>query len=238
MIRFTQRFTASALVLLIVGVSSAHAQPNTSAIKTSTLTLEANAKAKVSNDEMVVTLAAERDGNDLAALNQGVLQALNAAIDEAKKAKGVQAKMGSLYTGQNWTSQGRPSGWKVRGEVMLTSQNLPELGRLAGELSQKLMLAGIGFRLSDATRIATEKRLLNEAAAAFREKAKDASSALGFGSFVIRDVQLSNSNQGYARPQPMQRMRAEASMASAPAVPTESGESEVMVQFSGSIELK
>jgi predicted secreted protein len=201
-----------------------------------TLTLEASAKTQVNNDEMVVMLAIERDGNDLAALNQAVLQALNSGLDEAKKVAQVKARLGSVSTNPNWNAQGRPSGWKVRGEIILTSGNLAGLGKLAGDLSQRLQLGSIQFRLSDEARNMAEKKLLLEAANAFRARSKEAATALGFNSYTIKDLNLNNGYNVTVRPMAMARGKME-TMSSAP-VPTESGESEVQVTFNGSIDLK
>jgi predicted secreted protein len=232
------RSTLIAVLFTVVCLPLTSIAQGTAPSSSPTLRLEASARAQVNNDEMVVTLAAERDGTDIGALNQAVLQALNTALEEARKASRVQARMGNVFTNQNFNAQGRPSGWKVRGEVTLTSQNLPELGRLAGELSQRLQLAGVGFRLADETRSAAEKRLINEAATAFRNKARDASAALGFSGYAFKDVVLNTSGRGGPRPEPMMRAMAADTMRAAAPVPTESGESEVVVSFSGSIDLK
>ena len=47
------------------------------------LALDAQARAAVANDEMVVVLAVERDGAQVGPLNDAVLSQLNAAIAEA-----------------------------------------------------------------------------------------------------------------------------------------------------------
>jgi predicted secreted protein len=206
-----------------------------------TLTLEAQAKSLVANDEMQVIFAVERDGNDLSAMNQTVLQALAAAISDAKKVEGVRARMGTVQTNPNWTAQGKPNGWRVRGEVSLSlqnsSQNFASLGNLAGQLAQRLQLSGINFKLSDDARTAAEKQLIKNAAGAFRAKAQDAASALGYKSFDIKEVNLNNGNNVIIRQAPMMKAMRSDSMSAAP-VPSEGGDSEVTVTFSGTVNLK
>jgi predicted secreted protein len=201
-----------------------------------TLTLEASAKAQVNNDEMVVMMAFERDGNDLASINQTVLQALNSGLEEAKKVAQVKARLGNVSTNPNWNAQGRPNGWRVRGEIILTSGNLAGLGKLAGDLSQRLQLGSIQFRLSEETRNQAEKKLIVEAANAFRIRAKEAATALGFNGYAIKDLNLNNGYNVTVRPMAMARGKMD-TMSSAP-VPTDSGDSEVQVTFNGSIDLK
>jgi predicted secreted protein len=204
-----------------------------------TLSLDAQSRAQIANDEMVVSLVVERDGQDLAAINQQVLQTLNGAMAEAQRVNGVKARLGSIYTQPNWTPQGRQSGWKVRGEAVLTSRDVPALGGLAGNLAQRMQIGGVQFRLSDEARTQAEPTLIRSAAAAFRAKALEASTALGFKTFEIKDVNLNNAGQTVVRPMPRQMsMRsAEASVAAAP-MPTEAGESEVVVTVGGTVELK
>jgi predicted secreted protein len=206
-----------------------------------TLTLEAQAKSLVANDEMQVVFAIERDGSDLNAMNQTVLQGLAAAIADAKKVDGIRARMGTVQTNPNWTAQGKPNGWKVRGEVSLSlqnsAQNFASLGNLAGQLAQKLQLSAVNFKLSDEARTAAEKQLIKNAAAAFRSKAQDAASALGYKSFDIKEVNLNNGNNIIIRQAPMMKAMRSDSMSSAP-VPSEGGDSEVTVTFAGTVNLK
>jgi predicted secreted protein len=231
------------IILLLgtgVGINNANAQPATKD-GPPTLTLDAQAKSLVANDEMQVIFAVERDGNDLSSMNQTVLQALAAAISDAKKVEGVRARMGTVQTNPNWTPQGKPNGWRVRGEVSLSlqnsSQNFASLGNLAGQLAQKLQLSGINFKLSDDARTAAEKQLIKNAAGAFRAKAQDAASALGYKSFDIKDVNLNNGNNIIIRQAPMMKAMRSDSMSAAP-VPSEGGDSEVTVTFSGTVILK
>ena len=236
----------SVVVAQLIGLSlwlglsliSSAALAQTVAKEGPTLELEAQSRLQVPNDEMQVLFAIERDGTDLAAMNQAVLQSLNSAIADAKKVDGVKARMGSVYTNPNWTAQGKTNGWKVRGEISLQSKNFSALGNLVGQLSQRLQMSGVQFRLSDDTRVAAEKDLIKSSAASFRAKAQEAAVALGFKSFEIKAVNLNGSGNTVVRPVPMMKaMRSEAMSASAP-MPAEGGESEVIVSFSGSVYLK
>jgi predicted secreted protein len=207
---------------------SSHAQSKDASLPT--LTLDAQSKAVVANDEMQVAFAFEREGTDLGAMNQAVLQALSSAIADAKKVEGVKARMGSVQT--------NPSGGKVRGEVSFTSQNFTALGNLSGQLSQKLQFSGVSFKLSDEAKTTAERQLIRSAANAFRGKAQEAAVALGFKAFEMKDINLNNAGNTIVRPvQMMRAMRSDSMSASAP-VPAEGGESEVIVTFSGTVNLK
>jgi predicted secreted protein len=151
-----------AVLLSLLLPTLAFAQP--------TLNLNADARSQVPNDEMVVTLSVHREGVDAATLTDGVLSALNAAVKEAKAVPGIQTRLGSVWTNPAF-DQNKKIGWEVSGELVLTSSNMKELSVLTGNLTQKLQLSGVSFRLSAQKREAEEARLLKEAAANFQQKA-------------------------------------------------------------------
>lgn len=199
-----------------------------------TLQLHASARADVPNDEMVVTLAAERRGAEVGPLNREVLAQLNAAIRDAKATPKVDARLGGIYTQPDW-ADGKQRGWQVRGEVVLESADMEALSVLAGRLARSLQLAGVHFRVSAARRTDEENALLRQAAQHFRSKAEAAAKAFGFTDYTLRDLVL-QPRDPMPPVQPMMNARtASAEMAS---VPAEGGRSEVWVTVSGTVELK
>ncbi len=201
------------------------------------LALDAQARAAVANDEMVVVLAVERDGAQVGALNDAVLSQLNAAIAEARGVEGVKARLGSVYTQPNYTREGKTQGWRVRGEIVLESTRMAALAQLGARLGERMQLAGVQFRLSSERRQAEEKRLIAEAARAFRARAADAAAAFGFAGYELKELAL-RSGGNVPGPRPMAAMaRGGADVAAAP-LPTEGGDSDVVVGVSGSVELK
>jgi predicted secreted protein len=222
---------AASLVLGLMGAEPVAAAP--------TLQLDAMASATIANDEMVVVLAVDRDGQQLAPINEAVVSQLNTAIAEARRVEGVRARLGSLSTFPNVTREGKPNGWRVRGEVVLESRMLQQLSQLTGRLSEKMQLSSVTFRLSSERRRIEEDRLLSEAAKSFQTKATQAATAFGFKSYQIRDLSLRPGGNFQPRPVYMGRSAEAMPMAaSAPTpVPTDGGESEVVVSVSGTVDL-
>lgn len=220
----------AALTAALWSASTAHAGP--------VLALEAQARAAVANDEMVVVLAVERDGPQVGVLNDAVLAQLNAAVAEAKAVEGVKARLGSLWTQPNYNREGRAQGWRVRGEIVLESTRMAVLAALSARLGERMQLAGVQFRLSAERRQVEEKRLIAEAARAFRSRAADAAAAFGFAGYDLKELALRSAG-GAPGPRPMMAAMAQgaAAVASAP-LPTEGGDSDVIVNVSGSVELK
>ena len=116
---------------------------------------------------------------------------------------------------------------------------LQQLSQLTGRLSEKLQLASVAFRLSSERRRIEEDRLLSEAAKSFQDKATQAATAFGFKSYQIRDLSLRPGGNFQPRPVYMGRSAEAMPMAASapPPVPTDGGESEVVVSVSGTVDL-
>lgn len=201
-----------------------------------TLTLDASARASVPNDEMVVTLAVERDGPQPGPLNESVVAQLNAALADARAVEGVRARLGQVWTQPNVGRDGRPAGWRVRGEVVLESTRLQAVAQLGGRLAERMQLAGVSFRLSAERRRAEEQRLVAEAVQAFRTRAAEAARAFGFAGYELKEVALRSG--GAPGPRPMAMARGQAEVAASAPLPTDAGDSDVVVGVSGSVELR
>ena len=221
--------TISFMALTALGAAGlAHAGP--------TVQLEAGASSELPNDQMVVQLVVERSGPAAEKLNEEVLNALNLAIAKAKTVDGVKVRLGSVTTQPEWGPQGKRTGWRVRGAMVLEGKDLRATGALAGELSADLQIAGVSFKLTEEARTREESRLLKEAADAFNQRARETAAAFGFGGFEIRNLNINHAAPNPPRPMQME-MRA-ATMASAPQVPTDGGDATVTLTISGSVEFK
>jgi len=240
---------ALSLIFATTAASAAHVAPSVNpgqphfagqpAIQAEpTVTLSAYASTKVPSDEMVVSLQVDREGTNLGALNQAVLSELQSALSQAKSVSGVRARLGNVRTHQTYSPQGKAIGWRVYGEVVLDSKKLKELGDLTGHLSQKLQLSSVAFRLSDEKKLELEQSLLTNAAQAFQAKAKASAKALGFETFRIKEVSVSQGMEGGRPVMPMVADSMVMRKAVAASVPTEAGESEVSVTLSGSVTLR
>jgi predicted secreted protein len=204
-----------------------------------TLSLDAQARSTVPRDEMVLTLAVEREGPEAGPLNEAVLSQLNRTLAEARAVEGVSGRLGSVWTMPvHAPGATRPSGWRVRGEVVLESARMQTLAQLGGRLGERMLLTGVHFRLSAARRQAEERRLLGEAARAFRERAAEAASAFGYPRYALQALSLHSGGEAGPRPVPVPaRARAGVAAAAEP-LPTDAGDAEVVVGVSGTILLE
>lgn len=203
-------------------------------VSATALNLETQASAKVANDEMTVSFTAVRTGPSVAPLNEAVLSTLNDAVRTAKSVAGVKVRLGGVTTNPDWRD-GKPAGWQVRGELVLSSGDIKALSELSGQLGEKLQISGVVFGLSQETRLAQENRLLDEAATRFRARSAAAVKAFGYQRYEIEELAL---NQPMPLRPTMQSMEMRGiSVASASPLPAEGGESEVVVSVSGRIRM-
>lgn len=204
------------------------------------VSLSADARSTVANDEMVVMMSIDRDGPQVAPLNEAVLKELNAAIAQARAKPSVKAKLAGVYTNPVYSNQGKPTGYRVNGRIELVSGDFPVLSALAGDLAQRLSFSGVSFRLTPQRRAQEEQALIKAAAEAFRAKAQGVAQAFDFKSYEIRALALGGEHNvpPVPRMQAMAMASAEGARSKSVPVPDEGGESEVVVTVSGKVELR
>lgn len=204
------------------------------------MSLDAQARSMVDNDLMTVVMTVEVEGPKVQDLSQKALAAMQKATARAKEKPGIEVHVGSVNTFPVYGPKGKTSNWHVRGDVTLSGTSTAALGLLASELTNDMQITSVNFSLSRAKRDSEEGKLIVEAANAFKHKAQAMATALGFKSYVIKMVGLSQDPGNVTQPpQPMMMgMRAGGSEAAAVPVPTEGGKTEVVLNLNGSVELK
>ncbi|XQM35066.1 DUF541 domain-containing protein [Cupriavidus sp. H19C3] len=200
------------------------------------LSLNAQAMTEVPTDVVQVTLAAEQEGAEPAAISSALSSRTAAVLAQAKRVSGVEAQSGGFTIHPNTDRNGRISTWRGRSEVVLKSRDFAAVSKLAGDLASQMQVQGIAFSLSREAREAAERKLADEAVASFREKAQQTTRLFGYGSYTIREVSLNES--GGVMP-PMPRMYAAKAMSADAAVPVpvEGGKAQVTVSVNGSVQM-
>jgi predicted secreted protein len=205
------------------------------------VSLAAAASVQVPQDWLTLVLATTREGNDAAALQAQLKQALDAALAEARRAAaGVAPQALELQTGgfslsPRYGRDGRMSGWSGRAELLLQGRDTAAIAQLAGRI-QTLTVASTGFSLSREAREKVESQVAAEAIARFRARADEIGKAFGFNNWALREVNVQTDTP---MGQPMPRLRVASAMA-APAdesLPVEAGKATVSVTVTGSITL-
>jgi predicted secreted protein len=197
------------------------------------VSLSASAQMEVPNDRLRADLSAQFEGEDAARLAAEVNRAVDWALGQAREEKAVEVKTLDYRTHPLYRQQ-TLSGWRVRQGIRLTSTDATALSHLVGRLQKRLAVDAVAYELSPEARSEAENQLIQQAIAAFQDRARRISG--GFGREQYRLVQVDIQSGGQV-PQPMFRasVAMEADMATAPRI--EAGSQTVQVTVSGTIEL-
>jgi predicted secreted protein len=218
----------------LLGLIAAHAHAQTVIESAPTpvpvVTITASATSNVANDRMHAFLRAEADNADAAAAASDVNGRMGRALARTRAVTGVEASTAG-YSSYQVTEPNRPQRWRVSQTLVLESGDFAALSALVSKLQSTdgLVLSGLNFTVSTATRRAAEDSLTQRAIQNWQQRAQLAAAAFGTGGW--RTGRVSVQTNDYARPQPMFRT-AGVSAASAP-VAVEGGMSDVTVTVSG-----
>jgi len=197
--------------------------------------LQAQQSESVSNDTMHVTLntyAEMKNASKLAARINGDMEW---ALALAKQDPAIKVRTGGYQT---WpvTRKDVTSTWRGSQDLILESLDTERLSELTGKLQAKLQVKSMNFTVSDEKRRGVENRLIDAALDAYKARADIVASNLSAKGYRIVDINVSAAGQ---RPPVMYQARvATLAMDSSEAVATESGESDVQVTVSGTVELR
>ncbi len=193
-------------------------------------------QANVPNDLGRATAYAEMSGPDAAEVARRVKAAIAEAIAAAKAQPGVTVKSGNTHTSPIYGKNNRAiESWRMRAEVVLESRDAAALSATVGKLQAGgLAVGGLGFFPAQETRSKAEGDATLEAIDAFRMQAERIATAMK-KPYRIRQMSV-NAGSHFAPPYPVARGAMLMSAEAAP-MPVEAGESKVVVNVGGQIEL-
>ncbi|VWX63059.1 conserved exported hypothetical protein [Burkholderiales bacterium 8X] len=203
------------------------------------LQLSSSGTVEVQQDLLSMTLATTREGTDAAAVQNQLKTALDAALAEARKSAQpgqIDVRTGNFNLSPRYTRDGKISGWQGSTELILEGRDFPGITRTAARVST-LTVGNIGFGLSREERARVEVDAQDQAIGNFKKKAEELAKAFGFGGYTLREVSVNASQGGPVRPRAM-AMEASAKSYSSEPVPVEAGKTTVVVNVSGSVQLK
>lgn len=232
-IRRAARVRLAAALFAVFSAGAALAEPP-ACPGAAVLRLQATASDQVRPDVAVATLAAVREGNDVAALNATVVGLLDDAMRQARATPGIEASSGG-YTTQPRDTPGPDAhrdGWTVRGQLVLRATDFAALGRAVGTLGSTLQVESLRSEVSPALRERERAALTARAIADFRRRAAEAAQGFGSRSYTLHEVEIGSlSGDG---PGPV-RMFATANGGAAPVDPAAR---ELSISVNGSVCIK
>ncbi len=201
--------------------------------------LSANGTVEVQQDLLSISMSTTREAVDASMVQTQLKTALDAALNEAKKAAmtgQLDVRTGNFSLYPRYGKDGKINGWQGSTELVLEGHDFARISTTAGKI-QTLTVANVMFSLSRELRTKTETEAQKIAIERFKAKAGDIAKGFGFSAYNLREVSVTAADQGYVPRPRVMAMEARAQMADA-AVPVEAGKSTVVVTVSGSVQLK
>ena len=201
--------------------------------------LQASGTVEVLQDLLSISMNTTKEGSDAAAVQTQLKTALDAALTEAKKAAQpgqLDVRTGNFSLFPRFGRDGKMTGWSGSIELVLDGRDFARISTTAGKI-QTLTMGNVSFGLSREQRLKVEQEAQAQAIERYKTKAADIAKSFGFGSYSLREVSVSSSDQGFVPRPRMMAMEARSSAADVP-VPVEAGKSTVLVTVSGSVQLK
>jgi predicted secreted protein len=202
------------------------------------LTLAASAAVEVQYDVISMTLSATREGSDASVVQSQLRQAIDSALNEARKAQRpgqLDVRTGAFSLSPRYGNRSTTiTGWVGNGEVVLEGRDVAAIAQVAGRLNT-VTVARVGYALSRETRERVEADAVSQAIARFRARAADYAKQFGFAGYNVREVNVGTADP--TMPQPMMRARMVANEAADASIPVEAGKATVTVSVNGSVQM-
>jgi predicted secreted protein len=201
--------------------------------------LGSSASVDVTRDLLMVVFSTTREAADAATVQSQLKQALDAALNEAKKLARpgqLEVQTGNFSLSPRYTNKGVVNGWQGSTELIVEGRDMPAIGQLSGRITT-LTINRVGYNLSRELREKTESDISAQAIAGFRAKASDYAKQFGYSGYVIREVAVSNGEVASPQPAPRMRVQSMSSVASDESLPVEPGKGTVNVSVSGTVQL-
>jgi predicted secreted protein len=233
------RFLLAAAVLGGAAASAAQTVPVTIPVPENVVQLTASATVEVPQDLLSFVLIVTREGTDPGQIQQQLKSVLDQALADARKAAqpgAMDVRTGNFSISPRYGREGRITGWVGTAELLLEGTDFARISQAAGRL-QNMTVAGASFRLSREKREQAEREAQGEAVARFRSRAGELAKSFGFTSYSLREVSVHAQEPGIPPRPRMMAMEAKAASADAP-VPVEAGKAAVVVNVSGSVQLR
>ena len=229
----------AAATAAIVGGASTLASAQTLPPPQNVISLNASATVEVNKDWLTVVFSATREGNDAAAVQAQLKQALDAALTIARKAARpgqLEVQTGGFSLYPRYAVKGGISGWQGSTELIVQGRDTQAISELTGRV-KTLSIARTGFSLSREAREKVEGDVTADAIARFRARADAAAKLFGFTGYTVREVAVS-ADGGQIQPQPMLERSQTMKISVDEALPVEAGKAVVTATVSGSVQMK
>lgn len=196
--------------------------------------LEAQVEREVENDQLQVLLAVEEQGTEPDKLASRINEAMQWALDMAKKQPAMQVSTKSYQTFPVYKDR-LVVAWRASQILEIRSTDIAKLTGLTGQLQARLQVREMIFMPTTDSRVKVENALIEEAMEAFKRRAEVIGKHMKEKNYRIVEI---NVNTGGYQPPVMYAERAVMKTMAMDAAPpaVEAGTSKVTVTVSGSVQ--
>jgi predicted secreted protein len=234
-----KRVAASAVAAACLAHGAAQAQMMMPE-RRNVVSFSTTAQEEVTQDLLVITLQATKDGSVAAEVQAALKQQLEAALAEARKAAvpdGMEVRTGYFAINPAYSNNGRINGWQGQAQLILQGTDMARIAQTAGKLNQ-LSIVNVGYGLSRVLRQKYQDRLMAQAIESFRSRAQSMAQAFGFAHYTLGEVSVQTGEPGFeGRPMMMMAKAGMVADAAEAAVPVEPGKGVVSATVSGHVML-
>ena len=230
---------AAAALVVFTWATTPSAQNMRMEIPQNIVSLQSSGTVEAQHDLLMITMSTSKDGADAAAVQTQLKTALDAALVEAKKTAQpgqMDVRTGAFNMYPRYSRDSKITGWQGTTELVLEGRDFARISAAAGKINT-LTLGQVSFALSREARAKVEGEAQVLAIERFKAKASEISKNFGFSSYSLREVSVNANDQGFAPRGRVEMMQAKSMSSDAP-VPVEAGRSNVVVQVSGSVQMK
>ena len=232
--------SAALVAAIFPAQSQVQAQPP---LLSGVISLTTTATQEVTRDVLGVTFSTTREGADAQTVQTALRQALEAALNEARKiakpgAVEVQTGNFALYPRYTVPAKGGAatiSGWQGSAELRVQGKDVAAIAQLSGRIAT-MSIARVGYSLSREAREQVEGDVSARAIASWRTKAGAMSQQFGYTGYSVREVSV-GTNDSPQPPTPMLMRTARAQSSPDESLPTEAGKEEVTATVNGSAQM-
>ncbi|HEY2255510.1 MAG TPA: SIMPL domain-containing protein [Variovorax sp.] len=231
--------TMAAAAAVTLAAGTAMAQGVAIAPPQNVLQLSAMATVEVQQDLLSMTLSTTREGADAATVQAQLRTALDAALTEARKSAQpgqLDVRTGNFSLLPRYGRDGKMNAWRGSAELVLEGRDFPRITQTAARIDT-LSIANVGFGLSREQQAKTEIDAQAQAIDNFKQRADELARRFGFSAYTLREVSVNSHQGGIIQPR-MMAMDAMAKASSDAPVPVEAGKASVVVNVSGSVQLR
>jgi len=190
---------------------------------------------QVNNDEIMISMAVERDQQDATILSDEINLALKSANEIIHSYPTIKSSTSDYSIRPVYTRDKKLEHWHGTASIVLISQNKKDIAALVQKLQKQLIIKSTRYSVSAERKESIQNGMIKGALKKFNTQAALISSNMGFSSYKLVNLNINHSGNS---PRPLYAMASKSAMVADIAPPSfEPGTSTIKVTISGTIEM-